>query len=138
VTDAEFARIAGGKGANQAVAAARLGAEVRFVECTGDDSLPEEALAGLREAGAELDVRRAAEPTGVAPILVEASGENEIVVAPGAKRQPAAGGRSRGSPVLCQLEIPLDAVAIAASQAEFSASTRRLRGQSTSSPTSSS
>src|SRR3954467_3759759 len=84
VTGAEFERIPGGKGANQAVAAARLGADVRFVGCVGNDGFADEALAGLREAGVELDVQRVDAPTGVALILVDAAGENEIVVAPGA------------------------------------------------------
>jgi ribokinase len=117
VTDAEFARIPGGKGANQAVAAARLGATVRFVGCLGKDEFADEALAGLREAGVELDVARVEEPTGVALILVDAEGETEIVVAPGANLAltptPISGA------VLAQLEIPLAVVAAAAAGAEF-------------------
>ena len=54
VTDATFARYPGGKGANQAVAAARLGANVRFVGSVGADAFADEALAGMREAGVEL------------------------------------------------------------------------------------
>src|SRR5436305_347405 len=78
LTDAEFARIPGGKGANQAVAAARLGAEVTFVGCVGADAFAEEALAGLREEGVELVLATSEAPTGVALITVDAAGENTI------------------------------------------------------------
>ena len=73
----------GGKGANQAVAAARLGAEVTLVGAVGDDAAADEALANLREAGVELDLETAGS-TGIALILVAADGENQIVVVPGA------------------------------------------------------
>jgi ribokinase len=115
LTDATFARHPGGKGANQAVAAARLGAAVRFVGAVGDDGFAEEALAGLREAGVELALERDG-ATGVALILVDAKGENAIVVAPGANaslHDPEVGGA-----VLCQLEIPVETVAAAAAEAE--------------------
>ena len=81
VTDATFARVPGGKGANQAVACARLGAEVTMVAAVGPDPFADEALAGLREAGVELRLEFADGPTGVALIVVDAEGENEIVVA---------------------------------------------------------
>jgi ribokinase len=114
LTDATFDRYPGGKGANQAVAAARLGAQVRFVGSVGQDEFADEALAGLREAGVDTDLREGGR-TGVALILVDAEGENQIVVAPGANAElhdaPAA------EAVLCQLEIPLDAVQAAASKA---------------------
>ena len=108
VTDAEFARHPGGKGANQAVAAARMGADVTMVGRVGEDELATEALAGLREAGVAVDVRSADAPTGVALILVDDAGETVIVVAPGANgtvEPPQAAENA-----LCQLEIPMETV----------------------------
>ena len=117
VTDASFSRHPGGKGANQAVAAARLGADVRFVGAVGRDSFAEEALRGLRETGCELDVAEADAPTGVAVILVDASGENTIVVAPGANAlvEPV---EPEGA-VLSQLEIPSATAEAAARRSSF-------------------
>jgi ribokinase len=117
VTNARFERHPGGKGANQAVAAARRGARVRMVGCVGTDPYADEALAGLRDAGVELDLQRSDEATGVALITVEASGENEIVVAPGANARLEA--RRVGGAVLCQLEIPDAAVLEARRGASF-------------------
>jgi ribokinase len=121
LTDAEFARYPGGKGANQAVAAARLGADVRFVGAVGTDSFAEEALAGLVAAGCELVVRTADGPTGVGLIYVDAEGENVIVVAPGANRavEPGDADAAEGGAVLCQLEIPIETVNAAARAAGF-------------------
>jgi ribokinase len=76
VTDATFERHPGGKGANQAVAAARLGGDVRFVGCVGSDVFAEEALAGLRDAEVDLLVRRADAQTCVALIYVVAVAES--------------------------------------------------------------
>ncbi len=84
VTGATFARYPGGKGANQAVACARLGAEVTMIGAVGPDPLAEEALAGLREADVALELQESEQPTGIAVILVDQAGENQIVVAPGA------------------------------------------------------
>jgi ribokinase len=117
VTGATFARIPGGKGANQAVAAARLGAEVAMIGCVGRDEFAAEATAGLREAGVSLDrLKRVRRETGVALIAVDAAGENEIVVAPGANLELEPGDVSLPDVdgVLCQLEIPLETVARAA------------------------
>jgi ribokinase len=122
VTDATFERVPGGKGANQAVAAARLGADVTFVGCVGDDGFAAEALRGLEEAGIALDgVKRVNGTTGVALITVDAEGENEIVVAPGANAELRAEDiRLRDCDgVLCQLEIPMEAVEAAASAAPW-------------------
>jgi ribokinase len=115
VTDASLSRVPGGKGANQAVAAARLGADVRFFGAVGDDELAGEALAGLHEAGVQLDIARSGQ-TGVAMILVDGSGENQIVVVPGANATVDA---VSGGNVLCQLEIPAETVEANARAAEW-------------------
>jgi ribokinase len=110
VTDATFARHLGGKGANQAVACARLGAEVTMVGAVGRDPQADEALAGLRDAGVALELAASDEPTGVALILVDAAGETEIVVAPGANRDLGEVSLPEHDAVVCQLEIPDSAV----------------------------
>jgi ribokinase len=115
LTGAKLERIPGGKGANQAVAAARLGAQVRMVGCVGSDPDAEDALAGLRATGVMLDVREVEVPTGVAIILVADDGENVIVVVPGANA--LVGGFSVGGNVLCQLEISDEALQEARAQA---------------------
>jgi ribokinase len=117
VSGATLERIPGGKGANQAVAAARLGAEVRLVGRVGADPFATEALAGLREAGVTLDVREVPEPTGVAVILVADGGDNVIAVVPGANA--FVGGFAAAGSVLCQLEIPDEAVREARAQAAW-------------------
>jgi ribokinase len=115
LTDATLDRVAGGKGANQAVGAARLGTRVRFCGAVGEDGFADEALAGLLEAGVELEVARRG-ATGIALILVDAEGENQIVVVPGANAtvDAVAGGN-----VLCQLEIPEETVLANAEAAEW-------------------
>jgi ribokinase len=119
ITDAELRRVPGGKGANQAVAAARLGADVRFIGCVGVDDL---VLRCLQEEGIDISrVVRGRGETGTALVLVDADGENVIVVSPGANsrltREDVALGEVDA--VICQQEIPPEAVAAAASQARF-------------------
>ena len=117
VTDAVFERIPGGKGANQAVAAARLGARTSFVGRIGTDDL---VLRSLEAEGVDVvGVRRDEGESGVALILVDATGENVIAVAPGANARLTAADVSvvDDDAVLCQLEIPVEAVAAAAAQA---------------------
>jgi ribokinase len=119
LTDATFERIPGGKGANQAVAAARLGADVRFVGRIGTDDL---VLRSLEREGVDTSaVRRDDGESGVALILVDAEGENVIVVAPGAnaRLEPADVEVGEADAVLCQLEIPLETIAAAAAGAPF-------------------
>jgi ribokinase len=119
VSDAAFERFPGGKGANQAVAAARLGARVRFVGRVGREDL---VLRSLEREGVDTSgVARDQGESGVALILVEASGENVIVVAPGAngRLEPGDVRVGEADAVLCQLEIPGTAVAAAAADASF-------------------
>ena len=85
VAGGRFARFGGGKGANQAVAAARVGAAVSFVGAVGDDEMGAEAVAGLESEGIDVArVARLSSPTGVALIVVDSAGENQIAVASGA------------------------------------------------------
>lgn len=86
VTGTDFAIHPGGKSANQAVAAARLGADVRLVGAVGDDANADLLLGSVEAAGVDTSgVRRIAGiPTGVAGITVEEQGENSIVIVPGA------------------------------------------------------
>jgi ribokinase len=121
VTGATFRRVPGGKGANQALAAARLGAEVTLIACVGDDGFADEALVELRQAGVALDgLKETTGPTGVALILVDSAGENEIVVAPGANLclEPGDVVLPEVDGVLCQQEIPAPTVGRAAHLAE--------------------
>jgi ribokinase len=107
VTDAELTRVPGGKGANQAVAAAKLGAEVSFVGRVGADDHAALARAGLDEAGVEVSLQVDEElPTGIAMIFVDWDGENEIVVVPGANTSLAGFEVGKTDALLCQLEIP--------------------------------
>ena len=110
VTGASFARYPGGKGANQAVACARLGADVTLVAAIGRDPFAEEALVGLRAAGVTLQLAPVEEPTGVAVIQVDATGETTIAVAPGANGTLTTVDLPEHDAVLCQLEVPDGAV----------------------------
>jgi ribokinase len=112
VTDASFERFPGGKGANQAVAASRLGASVQMIGAVGEDPFADEALKGIREAGVDHRLAHSDEATGVALIYVDAEGETEIVVAPGANAAVKSPGPIEN--LLCQLEIPVETVAEAA------------------------
>ena len=114
VTGATLQRIPGGKGANQALAARRLGANVKLIACVGNDANATEALALLHDGGVDLTqcVIDDSAATGVALICVEPSGENHIVVAPGANAKllrdcfelPPA------EALICQLEIPEETI----------------------------
>ena len=118
LTGAVFSRVPGGKGANQALACARLGAEVTLVAAVGRDAFADEALAELRTAGVTLELVVAeAEPTGVALITVDAEGETTIVVAPGANATLGPVALGPADAVLCQLEVPDEAVLAAWEQA---------------------
>ena len=123
VVGGEFFVAAGGKGANQAVAAARLGAGVRFISRVGADAFGDQAIAGYRKDGIDTDliVRDPDNATGVALILIDEAGENAISVASGANHAMSpedidrAATSIRGADVLVmQLELPLGVVARAA------------------------
>lgn len=119
VTDATLERIPGGKGANQAVAAARMGARVRFIGRVGTDDL---VLRSLEQEGVDTSgVVRDEGESGVALILVDAGGENVIAVAPGANRRLTSTDVDVGTcdAVMCQMEIPLEAIKTAAAGAPF-------------------
>ena len=119
VTDGVFERVPGGKGANQAVAASRMGASVRFVGRFGHDDF---TLRSLEEAGIDTSgVIREDGEGGIAFVLVDSSGENMIVTAPGANRRLAPDQVDVGDPdaVICQQEIPAETVAAAAAGARF-------------------
>ncbi|WP_196807314.1 ribokinase [Candidatus Solirubrobacter pratensis] len=127
VAGGRFARWGGGKGANQAVAAARLGAEVAFVGAVGRDEFGDDALRQLEAEGIDVSaVARVDAPTGVALIVVDAAGENQIAVASGANAEVtraivgAALERllaTRTGVVLLGHEIPAEAVAAGAEAA---------------------
>ncbi len=115
----KFIMAAGGKGANQAVAARRLGARVAFVAKVGDDVFGKQAVSGFKQEGIDTSgiVTDAGQPSGVALITVDAQGENCIVVASGANANllpadlsPANELLQNASLVLMQLEIPLETV----------------------------
>jgi ribokinase len=116
VSEARFSRVPGGKGANQAVASARLGAEVTLVGCVGRDELATPALAGLLEAGVGERWLVKDAPTGIALVTVDAVGETTIVVAPGANAElrPEDLVLGEAEAVLCQQEIQAETVARAA------------------------
>ncbi|HEV7277772.1 MAG TPA: ribokinase [Devosiaceae bacterium] len=109
-----FATAAGGKGANQALAARRAGAAVRMVGAAGEDSFADEALTLLRAGGVELSqLKLVAGPTGIAMILVDSRGENVIAILPGAngavgpaEADAALAGLGPGDVLLLQQEIP--------------------------------
>ena len=117
VTGRDFTQRPGGKGANQALAAARLGADVRMIGRTGTDVYAEVAVRNLRAAGVDLTmVTQAAGTTGIAMILVDDAGENQIALHPGANALLDLDGVELGEAdaVICQLEIPGRAVGQAA------------------------
>ncbi len=114
----------GGKGANQAVAAARLGASVRMAGCVGDDDFGRQLLAALGEENIAADDVRTVNgvPTGLATISVDPAGENLITVAPGANHEVGAGevaaaASSPGDVLVICAEIPVPAIKTALAQA---------------------
>ena len=120
ITGATLSQFPGGKGANQALAARRLGAEVRLVACVGKDAAADEALSLLQAGGVDLSglQRHHSAPTGIALIAVAPSGENQIVVAPGANAAMSPFGldTENADALICQLEIPGDVISRAAAE----------------------
>jgi ribokinase len=113
----------GGKGANQAVAAARLGGAVSMAGCVGGDDFGRQLVTGLRAEGVDAGAVRTVPgvPTGLAMISVDAAGENMITVAPGANHevgdeQVAAASRAGGDILVICAEIPLPAIGAAIAQ----------------------
>jgi ribokinase len=109
----------GGKGANQAVAIARLGMPVSFVGCVGDDAYGREIISGARDEGIETAHIRVCEKcsTGTALIIVDSGGQNRIVVVPGANNELSPEDVQRAEEtialaalVVTQFEIPLETV----------------------------
>jgi ribokinase len=121
LTGAELEYVPGGKGANQAVAAARLGAQVRFVGAVGEDEFGTLAVRELRRAGVDLSRTQVVRSrTGIALILVDDAGENQIVVVPGANHALDAGRVDVGNPdaLISQLEVEDDAIEAALGQTD--------------------
>jgi ribokinase len=117
VAGQRFFTAPGGKGANQAIAAARAGGEVSFVGAVGTDSFADEVRAALVAGGVDVSLLRAcAERTGTAHIVIDDSGDNSIIVVPGANAtlgtlSPTELARiAAADVVLVQLEIPPSAV----------------------------
>lgn len=126
VIGGSFTSVGGGKGANQAVAAARAGGQVGFVGRIGADAMGDAATAALQAEGIDTSclTRDPAAASGVALILVDERGENSIAVAPGANDglrpehvDAARGLIDRADLLLLQLEIPLETAAHAVSLA---------------------
>ncbi|MBB5869781.1 ribokinase [Allocatelliglobosispora scoriae] len=119
-----FSTVPGGKGANQAIAAARAGADALFLGAVGDDPFADQLRANLAEAGVDLSLLRIVPgPSGVALIAVDDDGENSIVVAPGANAhfteltEEDRSAIASAGVLLLQLEIPLATVIEAATVA---------------------
>jgi len=125
VLASSFTAIVGGKGANQAIAAGRAGARCAIVAAVGDDAYGERIRATLRDAGVEVrGLRTVAGPSGTALIFVDETGENSIVVVPGANSALTVLGDTDLSvidgadAVLFQLEIGTEIIAAAASRSK--------------------
>jgi ribokinase len=118
VQGADLAMFTGGKGANQSCAAARLGGRAAIAGVVGSDSFGQAILGDLQSAGVDTSlVRRAPCMSGTATIFVLPNGDNSIVLSPGANSaanqdlaQAATAAMVPGDVLLCQLEVPLDAV----------------------------
>ena len=122
----DFIMVPGGKGANQAVAAAKLGAEVYFVAKLGNDVFAEQSLANFMKetVNTKYVIQTGEAPSGVALIMVDDGGNNSIVVAPGANQtllpadvENAKQDIASCGAVVAQLEVPLETIEYAAKMA---------------------
>jgi ribokinase len=113
VLGTDYAEHAGGKGLNQAVAAARAGATTTFIGAVGGDDAGRFLLDQLAAAGIDADVARSERPTGRAVITVDDGGENSIVVVAGANTDVRVTTVPSVDVLLTQLEVPRDTVAAA-------------------------
>ncbi|WP_440103037.1 ribokinase [Streptosporangium sp. H16] len=130
VTGRAFGTVPGGKGANQAIAAARAGAEVAFLGAVGDDAFGTELRRTLAGAGVDVThLRTVPGPSGIAQIVVDGDGGNSIIVVPGANGTVTAPSEaeieviSRSDMLLLQLELPVEAVTAAARAARAAGTT---------------
>ncbi|NJP95335.1 ribokinase [Nonomuraea sp. FMUSA5-5] len=121
VTGHRFRTVPGGKGANQAIAAARAGGEVAFLGAVGDDGFGAEMRATLAEAGVDVrGLRQVPGSSGIAHIVVDDDGSNSIIVVPGANGTVTGPSGedlaviAASSALLLQLELPMEAVVEAA------------------------
>lgn len=126
----DFQTFPGGKGANQAVAAARMGGKVKMIGRVGEDAFGDSLLATLQQNGVDTQhvLRTEETATGVALITLNEAGQNTIVVAPGANAkltpqdiQAAQAVFEGASVILLQLEIPLETVEAAIDLARYHA-----------------
>ena len=114
----KFHQIPGGKGANQAMAAGKLGGNVSFIGACGDDNFGDILLSNLKKEGVNTkNIHRVKENTGIASITVETDGDNRIIVVPGANHSLTpkiitkhADIIKNASVLLLQLEIPINSV----------------------------
>lgn len=121
IRGSDYRLIPGGKGANQALAARRAGAEVKLIGAVGSDSIADIALAELEPAGVGLaNVRRMDGASGMAIVTVDQNGENAIVVSPGANAHASASGfelGGEGDTLLLQMLLPIEESVSAARRA---------------------
>ena len=118
VTGSNYFEFCGGKGANQAIAAARAGANTAFIGALGNDHAGETLRVAFKHDDVDISaVRFVSEPTGRALIGVSDDGENSIIVVPGANHAITIGDVERNTKIissakvlLCQLEVPLEVV----------------------------
>jgi len=126
VTGSDYAQIPGGKGANQAVATGRMGADVSFISACGNDSFGDTLIKELKNSNVKThNIMRREAHTGIALIVRESDGDNRIIIAPGANHQISTSSIEslkieieNADFLLLQLEIPMETVEYAAALAK--------------------